>query len=448
MVDKKMEDTEEIEGLANSKTFKRYIFMWSGQLFSILGSSVVNFAITWWVLVLTGSPTLLSIGVFMYMLPMAFLTPIAGVLADRWSRKKIVIIADSLQASTTLWIIALFIFGAANPLVVILIVGLRGIFQAFHVPTVNAITPTMVPKDKLSRMNGFGYLFSSLINIFGPILGALLYEILHGDIFLILWIDIITFLIALIPLLIVKIPIVKRSKIEVKKNSFLFEFKTGIKTIKLIPGILTLLLLSMLLNFLLMPFNVLLPYIIEAPHIHAGSASDYAFVMVFFQVGMVLGALLTSVKKEWKHKLFTYFGSLVVLTGLLSVFAFAPNGFFLMLGVATFVVGFLLPIGNTIYMTIIQTTVPHDKMGRVSSIDHSISSMIAPFGALIAGPLAEVIGARIVFLLGSIIGIVATSYTWRVMKVKKIDYDDKIALNEVTEKINNINGEKDGSNTN
>ncbi len=444
MVDKKMEDTE---GIANSQTFRRYIFMWSGQLFSIMGSSVVNFAITWWVLVLTGSPTLLSISVFMYMLPMAFLTPIAGVLADRWSRKKIVAIADSLQALTTLWIIVLFIFDVANPVLVIMIVGLRGIFQAFHVPTVSAITPTMVPKDKISRMNGVGYLFSSLINIIGPVLGALLYEMFHGDIFLILWIDIITFLIALIPLLIVKIPVVKRSKIEVKKNSFIFEFKTGIKTIRLIPGILTLLLLSMLLNFLLMPFNVLLPYIIEAPHIHAGSVSDFAFVMVCFQVGMVLGALLTSVKKEWKHKLFAYFGSLVVITGLLSVFAFVPNGFFLMMGIATFVVGFLLPIGNTIYMTIIQTTVPHDKMGRVSSIDHSISAMIAPFGALIAGPLAEVMGARTVFLLASIIGIVATSYTWRVMKVKKVDYNDRIALDEVTEKINNINGEKNGSHT-
>jgi len=81
-------------------------------------------------------------------------------------------------------------------------------------------------------------------------------------------------------------------------------------------------------------------------------------------------------------------------------------------------------------------------------MDHSISALISPFGALIAGPLAEIIGVRIVFLLCSIIGIVATSYTWRVMKVKKIDYDDIVALNEVAEKINNINGEKDGSNAN
>ena len=427
-----------MEELANSQTFRRYIFMWSAQLFSIMGSAVVNFAIMWWITVLTGSATLLSIGIFIYILPMAFLTPVAGVLADRWSRKKIIAIADSLQALTTVWIILLFYFGAANPLVVMLITGLRGIFQAFHVPTINAITPTMVPKDKISRMNGFNYLFSSLISIVGPVLGAFLYELFQGDISTILWIDVITFIIAIIPLLITKLPVVERSMIEKKKDSFIFEFKTGIKTIRLIPGLLTLLLLSMLLNFLLMPFNVILPYYIEV--LHEGTVADFAFVMVFLQIGMVLGALLTSVKKEWKHKIFTYFGGLLVITGMLSGYTFAPKGWFLFLAIGNFVVGFLLPIGNTIYMTIIQTTVPNDKMGRVISIDHSISSLISPFGALISGPLVDIIGARTVFLLSSIIGVVATSYTWSRIKAQKVDYDDKAALIEVAEKISNVNG--------
>ena len=427
-----------MEELANSQTFRRYIFMWSAQLFSIMGSAVVNFAIMWWITVLTGSATLLSIGIFIYILPMAFLTPVAGVLADRWSRKKIIAIADSLQALTTVWIILLFYFGAANPLVVMLITGLRGIFQAFHVPTINAITPTMVPKDKISRMNGFNYLFSSLISIVGPVLGAFLYELFQGDISTILWIDVITFIIAIIPLLITKLPVVERSMIEKKKDSFIFEFKTGIKTIRLIPGLLTLLLLSMLLNFLLMPFNVILPYYIEV--LHEGTVADFAFVMVFLQIGMVLGALLTSVKKEWKHKIFTYFGGLLVITGMLSGYTFAPKGWFLFLAIGNFVVGFLLPIGNTIYMTIIQTTVPNDKMGRVISIDHSISSLISPFGALISGPLVDIIGARTVFLLSSIIGVVATSYTWSRIKSQKVDYDDKAALIEVAEKISNVNG--------
>jgi MFS family permease len=125
---------------------------------------------------------------------------------------------------------------------------------------------------------------------------------------------------------------------------------------------------------------------------------------------------------------------------MISGYTFAPIGWFLLLVIGNFVVGFLLPIANTIYMTIIQTTVPNDKMGRVVSIDQSISSLIAPFGALISGPLAEAIGARIVFLLSSVIGVFATAYTWGRMKAMKVNYNDEAALIEVTEQMNNVNG--------
>lgn len=71
--------------------------------------------------------------------------------------------------------------------------------------------------------------------------------------------------------------------------------------------------------------------------------------------------------------------------------------------------------------------------------------VIAPFSALSVGPISEVIGARFVFLLSSIIGVVATSYTWRIMVVNKVDYDNKAALDEITMKINNVNGDQDGN---
>ena len=437
---------EELANQANQKTFRSYLMFWSGQLISLFGSMVVYFVIIWWITEETQSPMYLAIASFLFIICQVIVLPIAGVLADRLNRKVIILVADSLQAVATLILLVLFQLNLANIWIVFIFISIRSVFQAFHLPTVNSIIPIMVPKESLSRINGINFLFTGVVQIIAPLIGATLMIFLPIN--TILWVDLITFCIAVIPLILIKIPSVKNPKEMVEKNSFLKEFKLGIKTIKVIPGLITLIFYSMLLNFLLMPFNVLLPYIIEAPHIHAGSASDFAFVMVFFQVGMVLGALLTSVKKEWKHKIFTYFGSLVVCTGILSVLALAPNGFFLMMGIATFVLGFLLPIGNTIYMTIIQTVVPHDKMGRVISMDHSISALISPIGALIAGPLAEVIGVRIVFLLSSIIGVVATSYTWSRMKAKKVNYDDKAALVEVAEKINNINGEKDGSNTN
>ena len=170
----------------------------------------------------------------------------------------------------------------------------------------------------------------------------------------------------------------------------------------MIPGLVALLLWSMVLNFLLMPANILLPYYIAFEH--GGSEFDLALISVFFSVGMIGGSLLTSIKKNWNHKLFSYFGSLFILMGFVSVYAFVPIGWYPLMWIANMIVGFMLPIGNTIYMTVVQLTVPQDKMGRVTSIDQSLSSIMSPIGAISAGPLAELIGIRPLFLIFSIIG--------------------------------------------
>ena len=370
----------------------------------------------------------------MYILPMALLTPFVGVIADRHNRKIIIAIADSLQALTTFMVIVLFWFNLAYPIVVVLIMGLRGICQAFHVPTASAILPSMVPKEKLSRMNGINYLFISVINIIGPIFGATLYSI--WSIELILWIDIITYGIAMVPLLLAKIPLMIKPKEEKEKDSFFHEFKLGLKTINLIPGLIALLLWSMVLNFLLMPANILLPYYIAFEH--GGTEFDFALLTVFFSIGMIFGSLLTSIKKDWNRKLFSYFGSLIFLMVSISVFAFVPKGSYIPMWIAASVMGFTLPIGNTIYMTVIQLTVPKEKMGRVNSIDQSLSSIMAPIGAISAGPLAEFFGIRTLFLLISIIGSVGSIVVWKGTRLRNVDYDSQEELDRISESMNHI----------
>jgi DHA3 family macrolide efflux protein-like MFS transporter len=423
-----------MENIGNKSSFSQYLFFWAGQLFSILGSAIVGFAITWWVTITTGSAVLLSVSAFMYILPMALLSPFAGVKADRHNRKTIIAIADSMQALVTFVVIILFWLNLAYPLIVVLIMGLRGICQAFHVPTANAILPSMVPKDKLSRMNGVNYLFTSVVNIVGPFFGAALYSI--WTIEFILWIDIITYAIAMIPLLSIRIPLMIKPKEEKEKDSFLHEFKLGLKTINLIPGLIALLLWSMMLNFLLMPTNILLPYFIAFEH--GGTEIDFALMSVFFSIGMIFGSLLTSIKKNWNRKLFSYFGSLFILMGAISVFAFAPKGAYLPMWIANIIMGFMLPIGNTIYMTVIQLTVPQEKMGRVNSIDQSLSTIMAPIGAISAGPLAELFGIRTLFLIVSIIGAVGSIAVWKGTRLRKANYDDQEEIDRISERMKHI----------
>ena len=424
-----------MEELADQSTFKSYLLFWSGQLVSLMGSLVVQFAITWWITIITGSALYLSLGTFLYFLPMVFLTPITGVLVDRWDRKKLIAIVDSFQSLVTVWIIVLFYLGIADPLGVILINSLRGVCQAFHMPAVSAVVPTMVPKEKLSRLNGVGYLFTSLIQLIGPVIGAVLMAFFSLQ--LILWIDVITFVIAIIPLLMIKIPSVRNlTEIseKVKTTSFKKDFKEGIITIRIIPGLLILLFLDMIINFLVAPVNVLLPLYINV--IHLGTALDLAFLSMFLNGGMILGGVITTLKKNWKHKNSTYFIGMMIVLGLLSVLGIAPRGIFILLWLGVGMIGLILPIINTIYMTIIQTTVPPDKMGRVSSVIQSFANAMFPIGTIIAGPLAEAIGIRSVFIYGSIIGVLVVFLTWRFTKMRHIDYEN---LEFITEKINNIN---------
>lgn len=414
--------------LANNKTFKNYIFFYSGQLFSLLGSSITQFVIVWWITISTESMIMLSIATFAYVLPMTLAMPIAGVIVDRYSRKKIILIVDSLQAFTTLFIIILFNLEITVPILIIILNGLLGLFQGFHMPTVSAIVPTMVPKDKLSRINGISFLFSGFIHTIGPIIAAMLLAFLPIN--LILWIDPLTFIISLTPLLLIKIPVVRSEEIKIKRSSFITEFKEGFQTLKLIPVVSMMLLVSMFINFLLRPFQTLMPYFVY--FIHSGSPSDLALISAFISGGTLTGALITSIKKEWKHKIFIYFCGEIALMLPTIVFVFLPLGSFLIMGIVGAVFGMIMPILNTIYLTQMQQNVPVEKMGRVSSIDWTISLAISPLGTLFAGFIAELVGVRNIILYCAIAGVIITMIIWRFTSVRYNHHLEKNELEIIT----------------
>lgn len=345
---------------------------------------------------------------------MALVIPIAGVLTDKFDRKKIIIVADSLQALVTFIVLLLFNFEIANPVLIIAINGLLGLFQGFHIPTVNAIIPTMVPKDKLSRMNGVGFLFSSFLQTIGPIIAAMLLSFI--PIKAILWIDPITFLIAVVPLLFISIPSIKNETRQDKKNSFLEDFKVGLRTLKSIPVILMMLLVAMFVNFLWRPFGILMPYFVKFDH--SGTALELAFVLTFMNGGMLLGALIASLKKQWKRGISIYFGGEFILMVAYAIIAISPYGFFLQMGIGAAIFGIMVPILNTIYLTIIQMKVPADKMGRISSIDYAVSMAFSPIGAIISGPLSELFGVANLFLYCAILGMVTTIIFWWIAHVR------------------------------
>jgi DHA3 family macrolide efflux protein-like MFS transporter len=273
----------------------------------------------------------------------------------------------------------LFLIDIQNVWIVLGINTFRAGLFAFQMPSVQSIIPTMIPKERLSRINGMNFLFSGLIFSIGPVLAATLLSFFAVEhIFLL---DIFTFLIAMVPLLLIKIPTIHQVTKEASRKSFVKDFKTGLHVIKMVPGLLAMIIFAMIWNFIFRPWNVLLPYFILKTH--EGTAFNLAMLMTSVSAANIVGSLITSIKKDIKHKI------KINIIGASMFFVFqipailAPKGNFILMILTIFPGTIIFPITVSAYLAILQSAVPKDKVGRIMSIDHMISMAIAPIGALI-----------------------------------------------------------------
>jgi DHA3 family macrolide efflux protein-like MFS transporter len=422
-----------MEVFATKQTYRAYKFFWSGQIFSLFGSSIVHFAIIWWITIETGNPVFLAIASTLYILSNVIVLPFAGVLSDRLNKKQLIIIADSSQVISTIVLILFFMLNLANIYVIFVVISIRSIFQAIHLPTVNSIIPAMVPQERLTRINGINYLFTGLVEFTAPFIGAALLLIFSVN--QVLWTDLITFAIALIPLLIVQIPTVIDVD-EKDKKSFKNDFAIGFKTLKLIPGFLIILILSMFGNLLIRPITTLMSYYVNV--IHSGGVLDLAIVMGFLQGSMVVGALITSIKKKWAHQMRVYFIGLMVINVGYIMFAFVPIGSTMIIGISAAVFGLYFPIVNSLYQTMVQRVVPKDKIGRITSIDFALSMAITPIGTLASGFLTSLFGLPNLILYCAIINMIMTIFVWNIFARKRIDYQDEIFIQNIHKNLMEI----------
>jgi DHA3 family macrolide efflux protein-like MFS transporter len=374
-------------------------------MFSILGSSVVLFSTTWYYTIETRSASFLSFALFLAMLPQIVTTLFAGVIVDRANRKVLIFIADAAQALLTIILILWFIYGNPGVWEVVIIMIFRGLCQAFHQPAVNSIIPLMVPKKHLTRMNGVQFISRSALQVIGPALAAIL--LTQWTFQQILWLDVITFIIAAIPLISAKIPSQHKDiPIEqLKKSPFKDELRDGFHTLISIKGMIPLFAIAMVLNATTNPYFTLQTYFIV--EYHGGNAIDLALIMSSLQFAIFLGAIMTILKKKWSHQADWIMASVWIVIFGYFIMVIAPVKQFTTIMIGAFLFGLGIPIFNNLYLTIIQSTIPPQKLGRVNSIDAFLSMAIAPIMMISAGPLAELIGIKQLFFI--MIGLSALS---------------------------------------
>lgn len=372
------------------KSWRRtFITIWSGQAISILTSSVLQMAIVWYITQKTQSAALLSLATLIGFLPQALLGLFIGVYIDRYNRKTVMILSDILIALAGMVLVVAGMFGEIPIWLIYVVLFFRSIGAAFHTPALQAVTPSIVPKDQLTQYAGFAQGFKSLSMVISPALAALLFSIWELNIIILL--DVIGALLAVGILSLVHIPNAIQEKPCCRLQIFQ-EAKEGFRALRREPGLLQLLVISCLYAFIYFPIGTLYPLITMTWF--GGGVAESGTVEIVFSLGMLAGSFLLGIVggkiSQIKAVLLSIgtYGACVLITGLLPA-----TGLPLFVGLSL-IMGMTSPFFHGVQTAIYQTRIEQKYLGRVLSFTSSIGLIAMPMGLILSGTFADVIGVN------------------------------------------------------
>ncbi|MFX0054482.1 MAG: MFS transporter [Candidatus Hermodarchaeota archaeon] len=380
---------------------KDFMKILGGQGFSLVGSALVQFSLVWWLTIATGSAIVLAIATIMALLPQILISPFAGVLVDRWDRRKVLITSDGIAALMIVVLAFLFAQGSANIFHVYGIMAIRSAVGVFQWPALQASVSLMVPDEHLSRINGLYQSLSGLAQIAAPPLGAMLLLIM--PIQTILLIDIGTAALAIFPLMFIRIPQPDREQSTQESSSILTDMMRGVRFLTRWRGGQFTLVAMMITNLILIPSMSLVP-ILALVHFNGG-AFELAWLQSALGVGMLVGGIALSVWGGFKRRMDTVVVAIVAMGIAIFAVGMTPSGLFFLAVAGLFIAGVMVPMASGSIMAILQTIVPKEIQGRVFSVVISLSPLMAPVGLAIAGPIAEAFGTSIWYLISGVVMI-------------------------------------------
>ena len=371
----------------------RFFSIWTGQAFSLVGSSLVQFALVWWLTETTGSATVLTTATLVSTIPMIVLGPFVGVLVDRWSRRWVMIVSDSLIALFTAVLAYLFWRGIAEVWHVYVVLFLRSFGGIFQFPAMRAATSLMVPRAQLTRVGGMNETLQGIVSIVSPPLGALLLQVvsIQGT----LAVDLLTALLAIGPLLVFRVPEPDVDEAAARRPP-LSDMGQGLRYVWNWRGLFYLLVVLAGMRFFMAPAFSLLPLMVTRHF--GGEALELAWLSSAHGFGFIAGGFILSIWGGFRRRTKTALLGLVgVGIGSLA-FGLVPAGAFGLALIVMFVRTATVPMIRGSIMAIFQVYVPPEMQGRVFTLLMSAVSLMAPLGLALGGPLADAAGVPAVFI--------------------------------------------------
>jgi len=364
---------------------KNTVLFLLSQTISLFGSSLVQYAIMWYITLRTQSGIMMMIAIVCGFLPAFFLSPFAGVWADRYNRKILIVFSDSLIAVSTLVLAVLFWLGYEMIWLLFIISAIRALGSAIQLPAAGAFLPQIVPKEELTRVNAiFGSIQATVMLLSPMISGALLALTGLEIIFLI---DVFTAALAVSVLLtFLYVPVHGKALIR-QTTGYFSDMREGYAYIAKHEYIKKFFLFCAVFFFLSAPAAFLTP--LQVTRSFGEDVWRLTSIEIAFSLGMIVGGIVMASWGGFKNRIHTMTLSILVIGACTLALGIIPN-FWIYL-VFMVLVGVAIPMFNTPSTVLLQEKVETDLLGRVFGVLTMISSTMMPLGMVLFGPLADMI---------------------------------------------------------
>lgn len=356
----------------------------------------------WHLAATTQRAVVLTITALVGLVPELLLMPFAGACVDRWNRRRILIISDALIAVATFGMAILFFFQVEQLWHIYILMFIRAIAGAFHNPAMKASTSLLVPKERLTNIAGLNQFLDSALEIATPALGAIAIATLSiGGVLLI---DVLTALLAIVPLFFIAIPQPDRKPDQKKSTgplqSLTRDVNAGFQYVIQWKGLFYAFLFATVSNFFLLPAFNLLPIMVSRDFQYG--VGVLAITNTIIGIAMAVGSIIISIWGGFRRKMFTMaLGVSMMGVGLL-FFGLAPFQWYLFVLIGAAIFGVFIPLLNAPMSALLQETVQPDMQGRVFALLVTTARAAVPVGMIIAGPLADKINVQTWYIAGGI----------------------------------------------
>ena len=384
-------------GILRPLRIRDFALLWAGALVSLIGDGVYVVAIAWQVYELSDSPTALSLVGVAWTLPLGLFVLLGGVVSDRFERRRIMVAADIVRAGAAGAIGVLSLTGAVELWHLIALAAMFGVGEAFFGPAFTSIVPQIVPRDLLLQANSLDqFIRPFAFLLVGPALGGWIVAAFGpGEAFLL---DAVTFLISATAICLIK----RRGAVERQEEagvSMLRDLREGLTFVRANAWLwATLLAAAVFLLAYWGPVEVLVPYRVRNEL--GGTAGDFGLVLAFGGLGSLLAALVLGQRGlPRRHITFMYSAWTI---GSLALVGFGLAGAVWQLQAISLLEGMFFTAGMVVWGTLVQTLVPGELLGRVTSLDWFVSTSLVPISFALTGPVSAGLGAQTTLVVAGI----------------------------------------------